>query len=99
MESIARLEWAKHQRTRNRWARKDEDVRNVRENYWKYRRLATKLGNEYNVEISKNMKIAIRDVHKRFKVQRTKLRKTVQKMYEADIQFDKTVEEKRKAKE
>ena len=96
MESIARLEWRKHNQLRNRWARNDTDCSRTRETFWKYRALANKLGKDYNTEITKSMKNAIRQVRRDFQKKRGVLRKTVNKMYDADLEFDKIVDEKMK---
>ncbi len=95
MESIARLEWRKHNQVRNRWARKDTDCQQARETFWRYRELSIKLGKDYNTEITKSMKSAVRQVRKDFQKQRSVLRKTANKMYDADMRFDRVVEEKK----
>ena len=97
MESIARLEWQKHSRMRNRWARKDGACKKAREKFWKCREEARRLEKEYNKDITKSMKKAIREVRRDFSQKRTSLRKAIDNMYAADAQFDKEVENKKRS--
>ena len=72
MESIARLEWQKHSQMRNRWARKDGACKKAREKFWKCREEAKRLEKEYNKDITKSMKKAIREVRRDFRARRAR---------------------------
>ena len=98
MESIARLEWRKHNTLRNRWARKDEDIKQVRENFWKARDTVRKMGTEYNRQFQKAVRASIRDVNREFREERNNMQRALQEMYNADMAFDEAVENKKRRK-
>jgi len=95
MESIARLEWKKHNELRNRWARKDEEVKLVRKKFWDARDKVRTMGNTYNRDFQKALRASIRDVNREYKDKRKKLQKAIQHMYTEDIAFDKIIHHKR----
>ena len=95
MESIARLEWKRHNDLRNRWARRDSEVCAVREQFWEARNTVRKLGNEYNRDFQKAMRASIRDVNREFREKRNAMQQALQNMYDADMAFDKAIEKKK----
>ena len=95
MESIARLEWKRHNDLRNRWARRDSEVCAVRDQFWEARNTVRKLGNEYNRDFQKAMRASIRDVNREFREKRNAMQRALQNMYDADMAFDKAIEKKK----
>ena len=96
MESIARLHWKKHNDMRNRYARKNEDVRDVREKYWNKRKEVRKMVKEYDKSMQKSMKQAFRAVTAQYRTEKNKLSREMEKLYQLDRKFDQIVEEKRR---
>ena len=94
MESIARMEWKKHNTLRNRWARKDNDVKRMREKYWHARDTVNKLGREYDKEYQKSLKRSIRTLNRDFKEQRNRLKRAMKRLHKHDTEFDKLVVQK-----
>lgn len=93
MESLARLEWKKHNEVRNRMARKDKKVFETRKKYWEARDKAKSLSKLYEKEFSKTIKHTIRTVNKKFAPKRKELKKAIETMYKQETKFDKLVDE------
>ncbi len=98
MESLARLEWKKHNEVRNRCARKDKKVFEMRKKYWEARDKAKSLSKKYEKEFSKTIKQTIKNVNKEFAPKRKELRKAIETMYKKENKFDKLVDQRKKKK-
>lgn len=94
MESLTRLHWKKYAEKRNRWARKDEEIRAVRSQYWDARDTVRRLGKNYNTHYNKEIRASLRGVNRKFQADRRRLHREIAKMYEMEEQFNDIVRRK-----